>query len=179
MNATTKFLLLLIVLACAGFFVKGPGGKPYLSLDALKWWTEKAEEKTPDSGALVRKMETIKENISEIENPFSKSGGKDVVYKWKDENGVWHFSDTGNPDGDAEIMTKGPENDLIYLDPPKFDESKPANSRVSGRSATASAHSNPAGESASEPDFKNPIRKANAVRKKVQANYQAIDDLDR
>ena len=85
MNATTKFLLLLIVLACAGFFVKGPGGKPYLSLDALKWWTEKAEEKTPDSGALVRKMETIKEKISEIENPFSKSGGKDVVYKWKDE----------------------------------------------------------------------------------------------
>ncbi len=179
MNATTKFLLLLIVLACAGFFVKGPGGKPYLSLDALKWWTEKAEEKTPDSGALVRKMETIKEKISEIENPFSKSGGKDVVYKWKDENGVRHFSDTGNPDGDAEIMTHGPENDLIYLDPPQFDDSKPSSSKPYERSATASTDSNSAGESASEPDLKNPIRRANDVRKKVQANYRAIEDLDR
>ena len=179
MNTTTKILLVLIVLACAGFFVKGPGGKPYLSLDALKWWTEKAEDKTSDFSAVTRKLNSIKEKIPEVKNPFSKSGGKDVVYKWKDENGVWHYSDTGNPDGDAEIMTHGPGNDLIYLDPPRPDESKPASAKASGRSATASAGSKSSGESASEPDLKNPIRKANDVRKKVRDNYRAIDDLDR
>ncbi|MCB1647533.1 MAG: DUF4124 domain-containing protein [Pseudomonadales bacterium] len=63
-----KIMILIVILACIGpFFIKGPNGKPLLSLDDFK----------PD-------LTATKEELV--------PSGPTTVYKWQDENGVWQFS---------------------------------------------------------------------------------------
>ncbi len=66
MKLFVKFMSLALIAAVGGlFFIKGPDGKPLLTLGDLK----------PDTPRLS----------AEPSEPTT-------VYKWKDENGVWQFS---------------------------------------------------------------------------------------
>lgn len=85
-----KIVILVVIAACIGpFFIKGPDGKPLLSLDDLK-----------PSG-----------------EPESVAPAPVTVYKWQDENGVWQFSSdpvdaegaaTMELDGNINIMPSTP-----------------------------------------------------------------------
>jgi len=71
-----KILMGLLVLGIAGlFFIKGPSGEPFLSLDDL---------------------------IPEV--PVDKSSEPVTVYKWQDENGIWQFSNEPVQGKDVEAM---------------------------------------------------------------------------
>ncbi len=76
MNLFIKLLLLSLVLAVAApLFLKGPNGKPLMSISDL----------TPS-------LPELKEGI---ENGTEALGpGKTKIYKWKDENGQWQLSDS-------------------------------------------------------------------------------------
>lgn len=63
----------------APMFIKGPDGKPLMSIDD---WIPK------DAVALVDKVSDLKDGAPTVE---SKSG-KQKFYKWKDENGVWQMT---------------------------------------------------------------------------------------
>ena len=73
-------MILVLVVAFAGlFFIKGPDGEPIMSLDDLK------------------------PTVPEVElSPVSAEPTR--VYKWKDENGVWQFSNEPVDNQNVEVM---------------------------------------------------------------------------
>jgi hypothetical protein len=81
MSLFVKFFSFIIVLGIVGlFFLKKPDGTPWLSVSDF----------TPDVGS-------IKRSISDVipENANGETASESVsVYKWKDSNGNWQFSDT-------------------------------------------------------------------------------------
>ena len=94
-----KTLVLMIIIACvAPFFLKGPDDSPLL---------EPKDLKLPD----IKKPRT---SIIKPQEPVK-------IYKWKDKNGVWHFSNKEKPSPDAEVILVEPDRH-----PPPETEPEPA-----------------------------------------------------
>ena len=72
-----KMMIFLAIIGCGGlFFLKGPTGKPFLSMDTLF--------------------------SSPVETTLPSAPTK--IYKWQDENGVWQFSNTPVNEKNVETM---------------------------------------------------------------------------
>ena len=75
-----RILLLAVAFAViAPFFIKGPDGKPLMTLD--KWFSKSPAQKSPEAA-----------------KPHKRT-----IYKWHDKDG-WHFS-TERPEGVANLQT--------------------------------------------------------------------------
>lgn len=137
MKLFVKFLFFLVVLALAGpFIMRGPDGKPLMSLKDLSlpevsmpvpqtppekltgkeedawiaWSKDKPEPKGP-------KVYIIDPQAKEP--PKARAG---VYYRWKDSNGIWQFSNLPNPDTPNIVIETNPnENVLQSLSSDKID----------------------------------------------------------
>jgi len=111
MKLFVKFLLFLLVLAFAGqFVVGGPDGKPLMTMDKLLGRKGAAAVTT-----LVQEGGTP----ASLSNSLG-SGNSDVIYKWKDKNGVWQFSQTPPPNNgnDAQKVTYNYKQNIIEAPKP-------------------------------------------------------------
>ena len=80
-----KMLIGLLIIACiAPLFIKGPDGEPIMTLD--DWKIE-----LPDS--VSRLMGQASSGIRSSD-PGESASEPMQVYRWQDENGQWHFSNT-------------------------------------------------------------------------------------
>ena len=90
-----RALLTIVVLACAmPFVMKGKDGRPLLQFSELK---------------MPNLAVPGKESIGHLTDTFERDGpagqsDKVTVYRWKDDQGIWHFSNKGNPDGHSETV---------------------------------------------------------------------------
>jgi len=114
MNLFAKFLIAALVIAVLLPFtvLKGKDGRPLMSFGDLK---------APD----ITLPDLPDTDIGNI--PGSSSQGReDIVYKWKDAQGEWHFSSTPPPQG-VEYTVKGydPNTNLIQSVKPKIEEPDP------------------------------------------------------
>jgi len=92
MKIFIKLLVLLLILACASpFFIRGPNGKPLMSLNKLKF----PELAIPSIATLKNKLDLF--NSTEKMRQ-AKNKGDIEVYKWRDEKGVVHYSDRQDRD---------------------------------------------------------------------------------
>ncbi|MBQ60897.1 MAG: hypothetical protein CMQ19_02365 [Gammaproteobacteria bacterium] len=83
-----KLVILAVFLACAGLFViKGPDGTPLLTVDKLL-------EDLPSSPS-----DLLPKELELPEEPLVTK-----IYKWKDENGVWQFSNSPVDESGAEVL---------------------------------------------------------------------------
>jgi Domain of unknown function (DUF4124) len=83
-----KLMIFAVILAGAGlFFIKGPDGKPLMTI-------EKLVEDLPDSPSNFLP--------GEVEIPATPAVTR--VYKWKDKDGVWQFSNSPVDEDGAEII---------------------------------------------------------------------------
>jgi hypothetical protein len=102
-----KLIVGILILACGSlFFIKGPDGKPLMSLDELS------------SGPKSSAAETNR-NIEPTK-----------VYKWQDEDGVWQFSNTPVAEHEAEVIVlDGQINTMdAYVAPKKVKNAGVSNS---------------------------------------------------
>jgi hypothetical protein len=84
-----KVLIALLIIAFGGlFFIKGPSGEPILTLSDLK-----PDISVPSAESLAAKADLPKE----ISKPVK-------VYRWKAEDGNWHFSNKESDAIGAETM---------------------------------------------------------------------------
>ncbi len=87
-------LIVLLILALAlPFFIKDRDGCPFLSFDSIKT----PEISIPDFNNIVEK----------VTQPFQKNDDKkrdEIIYRWKNAEGVWCYSNQPNPDGHSEVM---------------------------------------------------------------------------
>lgn len=136
MKLFVKFMMFMLVLALAGPFVmRGPDGKPLMSLKDLSipdfslpgtapeelsgkepeawigWSKDASEPKKP-------KVYVIDPNSQE---PVVAKAG--VFYRWKDKDGVWQFSNLPNPGTPNIVVETDPNaNVLQSLSSDKIDK---------------------------------------------------------
>ena len=111
MKFFVKLMIAAVVLAVLAPFtvLKGKDGKPLMSFSDLKM-PDLAMPKVPDA-------------VKDASLP--KSGGKDVIYKWKDAKGVLHFS-SKPPAAGIEYTSKGYDPNTNLIQSVEIEEEKPA-----------------------------------------------------
>ncbi|MGH1470429.1 MAG: DUF4124 domain-containing protein [Cellvibrionaceae bacterium] len=110
MKLFIKFIIFILVLGLAGpFIMKGPDGRPLMTLDEI----------IPDFSSMKRKATGMINDVNNTVGDLSGDGelsdfGKTQVYRWKDENGHWQFSDTPPPASQAaEKLLINPDVNIV------------------------------------------------------------------
>lgn len=136
MKLFVKLMMFLLVLALAGpFIMRGPDGRPLMTLQDLK--LPDFSLPTGDSGELTGEAREAYIAWSKDEGPskgpkvyvidpdsqeplLAKAG---VYYRWKDQSGVWQFSNLPNPGTPNIVVETDPDaNVLQSLSVEKIDE---------------------------------------------------------
>lgn len=181
-----KVVLVLVIFACAGpFLLRDKEGKPFLTLDKIKWPEFSFIPDMPVKKVEPKKVET------ELLSPDSivPESGQPVVkiYKFRDEKGVLHFSDKKPNRKDYEVMympvsEEEKKGGLDKIKEKVAEFKKKAGQAVSGNKDTT--------KKADQPSSMNPysdpgkvIQDAQEVRAQVEETYkqreQMMDDVDR
>jgi hypothetical protein len=114
MKLFIKLTLFLVVAAVAApFFITSPAGKPMLTLNGLK----APDAHLPD---FKKAVAGVKESLSA--EGKEQSAQRMEVFRWQDEKGVWHYSDTKEQGRPAQIVTLNPNASVVHLDPVKSAE---------------------------------------------------------
>lgn len=110
MSLFTKLLLLLLALGLAGIFIlKQPNGQPYLPLGNF----------IPQGNIITSRVEQVL--------PDATMKQTETVYRWKETNGTWQFSDKVPKRINAEeIMLRTHSNSDIAPPAPLSVESEPS-----------------------------------------------------
>ena len=135
MKLFIKLLMAALILAFGGlFFVKGPDGRPLMTWDKVK-----QEVSGLEGGSLERGWATVtqwwhsaEQSISGVfdatnDGDGNAPAGQDdqsiTVYRWQDEEGVWHFSRRRpiQPDGPVSITEVSPAATTSLEAPEKIE----------------------------------------------------------
>ena len=120
-----KLIIVALVIAAGGLFlVEGPDGNPLLSLDDLGLNAESFDSLSFDPRTISS------ENLSD---DSKASSGTTTIYKWKDEEGIWQFSNTPVERPGVEVMeVDGNVNIIQALDMNAYNsasDSSPSSTR--------------------------------------------------
>jgi len=106
MKLFLKLMLLLVVTALAGpFIIKGPNGRPLMTLDKLRL----PAVSMPDFGKAAA---VVKASVSQA---GASPAEPIAVYKWRDDYGRWHFSDKAQRGRSAQIVDVDPGNNVVHF----------------------------------------------------------------
>ncbi|MGD9007403.1 MAG: DUF4124 domain-containing protein [Desulfobacteraceae bacterium] len=99
------FLLLLAI--AAPFFVPWPSGKPLMSFDRVKRilsdqypvkrHVDQMSEKAKEKAGEIREKLQFQKKPEKVEAPSDQP--PETLYKWRDQNGTWHFTNRPPPEG--------------------------------------------------------------------------------
>lgn len=96
------------------FFISGPEGRPLLTLDRL-----------PAPHVSAPDISNTEDSMTEHGDEEGEAPAKPVeVFKWQDENGVWHFSDTQEQEQTAQTVTVDPNASVVHLEALKNPKSE-------------------------------------------------------
>jgi hypothetical protein len=98
-----KLMLFVVVAAVAApFVIKGPDGRPLVTLDSLR---------TPDVNLpdFTKAADAIKAGLGDEPDKVK------AVFKWQDEKGMWHFSDNKEQGRSAGKLNVDPNANLVHF----------------------------------------------------------------
>jgi hypothetical protein len=100
------FLLILIIILIAPFFIQGRDGKPLITLDELQ-----------KPGALGKMTDRVSDLVDD--SVQQGSAGKDRIYTWRDDQGRLHYSniEPANKTG-VNMLEVEPDINVIGSDDP-------------------------------------------------------------
>ncbi|WP_249348306.1 DUF4124 domain-containing protein [Pseudoalteromonas aurantia] len=107
MKAATYMMIMIMLIGVGSLFVlKRPDGKTWLSVDNV---INKIEAGTGD--VLSQSKRTIEKSVAEARALVDEQGSvkaQPVIYKWRDAQGNWIYSDKPNANGDSQQHTLDP-----------------------------------------------------------------------
>jgi hypothetical protein len=148
-----KIMLLIVVLACVGpFFIKAPNGNPLLSISDFTSGVSvdsiiEGIKKAPGLAELADGIK-ISGDAADGEQGKDKStsGSVTKVFKWRDEQGVWQFSDGPNvAEGAALVEISNQINLIPALEVTGQDASKASVADAFTTSLNSATQANEAG----------------------------------
>jgi hypothetical protein len=110
MKSFVYLLSIILIIAVVGFFVfKQPNGQAWLSIDDF----------VPNTQIISEKINLATNKINAVfKKPISKNDSTIKVYRWKDSNGNWSYSDKPKASIESEEMLFDQENIVVL---PAFD----------------------------------------------------------
>ncbi len=112
MKGFVRTMILLLISGVAGlFFLKGPDGKPWLSLDSLK--APVIESLTAVGGKVQQSYGLAKLKVKVMLADGVEENGNTTVYKWRAEDGTWQYSDSPASAAEVEVLSIDPNTNLI------------------------------------------------------------------
>lgn len=113
-----RTLLTIVVLACImPLVIKGRDGRPLLQLSELKM----PELALPGRAAVVG---ALAETPGQQAQPAGQQDSV-TVYRWQDDQGVWHFSNTANSAGPSETLQVDINNNIVASSTDHADAEEP------------------------------------------------------
>tara|TARA_R110001583_G_scaffold65464_1_gene189101 strand:- start:675 stop:1199 length:525 start_codon:yes stop_codon:yes gene_type:complete len=111
MKSFVYLLSIILIIAVVGFFVfKQPNGQAWLSIDDF----------VPNTQIISEKINLATNKINAVfKKPISKNDSTIKVYRWKDSNGNWSYSDKPKASIESEEMLFDQENIVVL---PAFDQ---------------------------------------------------------
>lgn len=109
MSLAIKIFSAVLILGCAGLFVlKKPDGTPILSVNEFIFDINAlmigARELIGDAKSATSSISSNLTNNTENSTKENTEQTKSEIYRWKDSNGQWQFSDTPPANQTAETM---------------------------------------------------------------------------
>jgi hypothetical protein len=99
-----KIILLLLALALvAPMIISGPDGNPIMTVDDWKPDTNMLAKVKQIAGLTIQAIEELT-NISLSDDSLDTGN---VMHKWQDAEGLWHFSDSIPEDSQVKNLTTG------------------------------------------------------------------------
>ncbi len=95
MKLFIKLMVLVLIAALAApFFIKGPDGRPLMEASDFR-------------GSLADARRSVERQWRSITSRFGRGSGGNTatVYRWRDADGNWVYSDQPNPAGNSEQVT--------------------------------------------------------------------------
>lgn len=109
-----SLVLLLLLAVAAPFFIPGPNGKPLMSFDRVKrilsdqfpvaHQVDQLRTKAKEKASEITKEMKSQKKPEKVELPSQKP--PETLYKWRDQNGTWHFTNRPPPEGVAYTVVK-------------------------------------------------------------------------
>ena len=119
MKIFLKLLMALVVLAVAApFYLKDKNGAPLMALNDLKMPNLSTPPMPDNIKHAASGIISNSETFSSAATDTSPAEGKVKVHKWKDEEGVWHFSS-------VDSSKQGTSSQVIFIDPGKNNFTSP------------------------------------------------------
>ena len=102
-----SLVLLLLLAVAAPFFIPGPTGKPLMSFDRVKRilsdqfpvarQVDQVRTKAKEKVVEITKEIKSQKKPKKVDVPSEKP--PETLYKWRDQNGTWHFTNRPPPEG--------------------------------------------------------------------------------
>jgi|TARA_B100001063_G_scaffold204164_1_gene198574 hypothetical protein len=106
----------MVIAVISLFYLKKPDGQTWLSGSVVSKETQQIKEQmvalsTNTLDQAVKGIQQAGDKItSGISSNTSTVTSSSTIYKWQDETGQWHYSDSPNPNGKSIELTLNPED---------------------------------------------------------------------
>lgn len=161
MKTFIYIISLVLALAVLGLFViKQPNGEPWLSIDAFSPGTIDIKEKV---NLVTGKLNNVYKNITSQESDDIK------VYRWKDADGNWSYSDKPNEMSNSQELILNPDDVMVL---PSFDAS--TINQPESKTDKSKVKASPSNESNSPSKVLDVFKEANNVQKIMDDRQQTL-----
>ena len=133
MKAVSYFMIMVMLIAVAALFVlKRPDGGTWLSAAGITSTAQQQVSELQESGkAALQRAKAYGDTLITSESHQQDASKSVKVYRWQDENGQWHYSDSPSEQAsvyelDSSKITVIAAEDTSILAPPAKTEKKPA-----------------------------------------------------
>jgi len=169
-----RFVLLMLALPVLAillpFVIRGPDGRPLLTIDKIK----APQIELPGFSKLKGLFKKEKQSPKKKEPPADRAT---KMYKWKNADGVWCFSDKLNADGPYEVIHVKPRTKIVQADEPEIEEDM--EDQETDSLSEDNEETSPVPLPGIAPVFQGPrlIEQAKQLKKQVEKRNQEMDRL--
>ncbi len=164
---------IMVVAVLSLFYLKQPNGQSWLSTSVITSETQQLKDKfvsfthTTYTQAVAGVSRTVAHVIGKL---LGDSAGSKTIYKWQDDYGVWHFSDTPNPNGlSVEAQLSPTEVNVMVAEDTAI---------LSGSAKSSTPQHSSASPAVYDPSaIKKLFEDAEKAQQKLQQRSQELNDL--
>jgi hypothetical protein len=170
MKLYLKFILFLLIVAVAGlFFLKGSDGRPLLTIDKIKMHGISLPSIDPLKHMADKTKNFLNPSKASKDRASDKSAQTVTVYRWKDKNGTWNYSNIANGHSEA-VQIRPYEN--VVPDPKPAERGK-QQKNMDKECTMGSAASLPSPLSVPVSEIPKLIRDAKGLQQKMNTHADA------
>ena len=154
----------MIIAVISLFYLKKPNGETWLSTSVVSNQSQQIKDKI-----ISLTSNTFEQAVNSVSNTSSTTRSK--IFKWQDQQGQWHFSDTPHPNGKSVEVKLDPKDiNVVVAQDTAILSGSSKSSAVSSTSATPTVY---------DPvSIKKVFDDAEKAKQKLEQRTKQLNDLN-